>query len=515
MKFRKKTSLQPISLATLPGHVAAVQLVSEQFTGKPHLLRAEVLDSIAPATDRLDEMARHLKVRRNPLRILCEPADYQLLQTEIPVVPAEELKAAIRWQVKDQLRSPLERVTLDIAVPPDTSHGLRRPSGYVAAADNDFLRGRMLQFRAYSADVVAIGIPEFAQRNMADQIEIAGHATAMLSITPSGCLLTTSREGVLYFSRNFDISTLTLAESESLRRDQFDRLVLELQRSIDVLEHQYSFLSVSTLWISPFTHCDELLSLLIDTLYLSVKVIDLAEVFDCSACPLPENLDQQSALFHVLGFALESSRPERVRISLCNPALLPPKPFFQFGTMLIGLIIFAVALIATTYVLRAGIRGLEQQVGLAQERMQSKQDAIGKLEQAVAQRQRNPRIASEVAQAQEERTQLTQIAVMLQTGNADTSQRSFAASLYDLARLPNRGVWLNQIEMRGEHIALQGLAARADGIPDYLHALNQLPAFKGQRFSMFEIARPGGTQASGVAAPLAFRLDSLIEEKKP
>lgn len=511
----RKNNQPPVNMAALPGHVAAVQFFSDTPEGKPRLRQASVVASTHSADARLDEMARHLKLRGTPLRILCEPADYQFLQTEIPSVPAEELNSAIRWQVKDQLRSPLANVTLAVAAPPDTSHGLRRPSGYVVAAENNFLRNRMLQFRAYNAEVTSIGIPEFAQLNIADLIEASEHATAVLSITPNGCLLTTSREGVLYFSRNFELSTLTLASSESVRRDQFDRLVLELQRSIDVLEHQFSFLAVSTLWISPFAHCDELLSLLIDTLYLPVKIINLAEVFDCSATQLPENLDQQSALFHVLGLGLEAAHPGHTHIHLCNPALLPPKPFFQFKTMVIGLAIFAAALVATHQALRYGIQDLEKQAQASQVRQQAKQEQISKLEQKIAQRQHNPRIASEMTQAQEERKQLQQITATLQTGSTDTRQPSFAASLYDLAHLPVSGVWLKQIDIQGDHIALQGLATQAEEIPKYLNALNQLPAFKGQRFSAFEIVRPANTPASGTAAPLAFRLDSSVEEKKP
>lgn len=513
--FGKKTSQPPIHLAALPGHMAAVQLASDTFSGKPKLALAEVRHASGPAAARLDEMARTVKVRRHSLRLLCEPGDYQLLQTEIPAVPGDELKTAIRWQIKDQLRAAYDQVTLEVAVPPDTSHGLRRPSGYVVAAENGLLLERMQQFRPYNAQVVTIGIPEFAQRNFADLIEEKGHATAILSITPNGCLLTASREGVLYFVRNFDISTLTLATSESVRRDQFDRLVLELQRSIDVLEHQFSFLSVSTLWLAPFAHCDELLSLLIDTLYLPVKIINLAEAFDCSVCPLPDNPDHQSSLFHLLGLALEAQHPQRPGINLCNPDLLPPKPFFQFKTMMTAVAVIAVALVLTTLALRSGIDGLEREARAAGQRLQAKQAAIKQLEQGIAQRQRNPRIASDVMQAQEERQQLEQIAATLQTGSTETPQKSFAASLYDLGRLPQRGVWLNQIEIRGEHIALQGLASRADAIPDYLNALNRLPAFKGQNFAMFEIARAPAQASGPLAAPLAFRLDALTEEKKP
>jgi MSHA biogenesis protein MshI len=305
MMFARKSrsSQSPINLATSPGCVVAVQLAAAPVAGRPLLGVAAYLGSKAPVAERLDLMAREVRVKHAHLNILLEGADYQFLQVEMPAVPEEELKTALRWQVKDMLSHPLDAVTLDVLPPSDGPAG-RRSSGYVVSATNRLLRERMMQFRAYDSDVAVIDVPEMAQRNLADCLEDPGHATAVLSLTPGGCLLTASRDGALYFTRSFELSTLSLAASPSARRDQFDRLVLELQRSVDVLDHQFSFLAVSTLWIAPFSQCEELLSLLIESLYLPVKIINLAEIFDCSRCQLPSDQDQQAALFHALGMSL-------------------------------------------------------------------------------------------------------------------------------------------------------------------------------------------------------------------
>lgn len=301
---RKAAAQPPLNLACLPGLAVAVQLASEEAAPRPQLAQVRLYRGSGSSEARLESLARELNLRYTPLRLLLETADYQFLQTEMPNVPADELRTAIRWQVKEVLRHPLDAVTLDLLTPPDEAHGLRRSSGFVVAAANELLRQRMLMFRPWNSAVRVIDVPEMAQRNLADRLEESGRATAVLSITPGGCLLTASRAGVLYFVRNFDLSSLSLKASETVRREQFDRLVLELQRSVDVLEHQYSFLSVSTLWLSPFEHAEELLSLLIENLYLPVKLIDLAQIFDTRNCPLPAEPDEQAALFHVLGLAL-------------------------------------------------------------------------------------------------------------------------------------------------------------------------------------------------------------------
>jgi hypothetical protein len=41
-------------------------------------------------------------------------SDYQLLQIDAPAVPADEMKAAARWQIKDKVDIPVEELTLDV-----------------------------------------------------------------------------------------------------------------------------------------------------------------------------------------------------------------------------------------------------------------------------------------------------------------------------------------------------------------------------------------------------------------
>jgi MSHA biogenesis protein MshI len=290
-------------MAAQPGFAVAVQLGAAGEAGRPRLMLAEVQPGEASAQQRLESMARHIRMRRRSVRILLDRAEYQLLQVDAPAVPAEEMKTAVRWQVKDLLRLPLDEVTLDVAPPPEAPAGGRRAMAYVAAASNDIVKQRMLGFRIFASDVEVIDIPEMAQRNIADRLEEQGRATAVLSVNAAGCLLTASREGTLYFTRHFDLPG-GLSENASERREQLDKLVLDLQRSVDVLEHQFSFLSVSALWLAPFAYADELLTLLIEHLYLPSRLIDLAAVFDCSHCSLPKLPTYQAALFHVLGLAL-------------------------------------------------------------------------------------------------------------------------------------------------------------------------------------------------------------------
>ena len=208
---RSRSSQASINLASLPGCAVACAAGERASVRQAasSVWRA-ISRAMWAATERLDQMARELRLSGAHLSILLEGQEYQFLQIEPPAVPAEELKTAVRWQVKEMLRYPVDAVTLDVLPSPADGLAARRPSAWVVVAPNNLVRERMLQFRAYNTDVAVIDVPEMAQRNLADRLEEHGRATAVLSINQSGALLTASREGVLYFTRNFELSTLSL-----------------------------------------------------------------------------------------------------------------------------------------------------------------------------------------------------------------------------------------------------------------------------------------------------------------
>ncbi|RZA32495.1 MAG: agglutinin biogenesis protein MshI, partial [Lysobacteraceae bacterium] len=129
---------------------------------------------------------------------------------------------------------------------------------------------------------------------------------AMLSFSAEGGLLTVSYRGELYLSRRIDITLDQLQEPDHERKHaSFDRITLELQRSLDNFERQYSFISIAKLVLgpSPASGLDAYLS---SNLYTPVETLDLAAVFDITRTP--ELLDPviQARFFIPLGAALRA-----------------------------------------------------------------------------------------------------------------------------------------------------------------------------------------------------------------
>jgi MSHA biogenesis protein MshI len=238
--------------------------------------------------------------------MLLDAGEYQLLAVDALNVPRDELKTAMRWRLKDMLDFPVDEATIDVleipldkAAPARASHGM-----FAVAARNSVIEQRQNLFAAAKLTLSVIDIPEMAQRNIAALIEPADHGVAMLSFNADGGLLTVSFKGELYLSRRIDITEAQLmAHDIDLLHASFDRITLELQRSLDHFDRQYHFINVSKLVLAPNV-APGLETYLSSNLYMPVESLDLASVLDLSQAPQLAGIEQQQRFFLTLGAAL-------------------------------------------------------------------------------------------------------------------------------------------------------------------------------------------------------------------
>ncbi|WP_426171996.1 type IV pilus biogenesis protein PilM [Pseudoduganella sp. R-34] len=256
------------------------------------------------AEETLARAARSRNAARFRCSTLLAPSDYQLLTLEAPNVPQDELKTAVRWRMKDMLDFHVDDATFDVmAIPVERASG-RTPSMFVVAARNSVIRQRQELFFGAGIDLEVIDIPETAQRNVSALLEQDGRGLALLSLGPQGGLLTVTYLGELYLARRIDVTPALLEEGDADRRHAaLDRLMLEVQRSLDHFERQFGFVSISRMVLAP--GCGEsLLNYLSSNMYMPVVQCKLEEVIDLSG--VPELLDsaQQAHYFFALGAAL-------------------------------------------------------------------------------------------------------------------------------------------------------------------------------------------------------------------
>ncbi len=278
--------------------------VERPAQGKPRvdhwgIVRRDPDDGVA-----LQKAAQKYRLDRYQCTALLHPQDYQLLMVDAPNVPREELKAAIRWRVKDLLDYHIDDATMDVLdVPMDKDAQGQTHYMYTVAAKNQVVQAQVTQFERAKIPLEVIDIAETAQRNIAELYETADRGIAMLTFDHAGGLFTLSFAGELYLARRLDLSWAQLAGAEDSQRQlHFERIGIELQRALDHFERQYRQITLSELLLGPMPQDIGLAAFLSSHLYLPLRSIDLADVFDIDGEGM--DADQQRQLLHVLGAAL-------------------------------------------------------------------------------------------------------------------------------------------------------------------------------------------------------------------
>jgi len=253
----------------------------------------------------LEKICKGMKLGSSRFTNLLAPGEYQLLQVEAPNVPEDEMKAAVRWNIKDMLSYHVDDATLDVLhIPTSQAGGQSKKSLYVVAAYNELIRRRIELFERAQMNLRVIDIPEMAQRNIAALYEHDGRALALLAFDESGCLLTFTCDGELYLARRIDISIGQLLDAnESLRQQHLDRLELEMQRSMDHFDRQFKSLPVHRLLVSVPENVG-LVAILNNSLDVPVERLNLSEVMDLSETPDLASDEARVYALHALGAAL-------------------------------------------------------------------------------------------------------------------------------------------------------------------------------------------------------------------
>lgn len=220
---------------------------------------------------------------------LLAEGDYSLLLTEAPDVPADEMRAAIRWRIKDLIDFPIDNATVDVFdVPGESAPGASK-SIYAVVASSDIIERRAGLLMDADMGLEVIDIPELAQRNLASLLAEDSQGIVMVSISETGGLITITRDGELYLSRGLGVGLDSL-RSEGDATEYFDRIVLEVQRSLDYFESSFRQAPVGHLVIAPLAQeVSGLVDYLDANLNLSVSMMSLDTVLEFDV-PAPANI---------------------------------------------------------------------------------------------------------------------------------------------------------------------------------------------------------------------------------
>jgi MSHA biogenesis protein MshI len=242
----------------------------------------------------LEGIAREFGAGRFECIALLARTEYQMLLVDAPAVPAEEVKPALRWRIKDMLEFPVDEATVDMLELPVPQDAPRARQMYAVAARQQIVKATAERVVRAGMNLTVIDVPDTAQRNIAALFEADGRGVALLTMGEEGGLITVTFRGELYLSRHLDLTVQQLsaaggsgqaAGSGALTLDTgdvqaplFERVLVEMQRTLDHCERLYPFFSIGRVVVGPLPEEVGLREHLAGNLYLPVETVELARV---------------------------------------------------------------------------------------------------------------------------------------------------------------------------------------------------------------------------------------------
>jgi MSHA biogenesis protein MshI len=260
-----------------PAHGFAVAQVLEGAAGeKPVLAHCDYQE--VPDEDAILRAARAIPNRKLPTVFVLPSDKYSMLLVEAPEVPADELRAAVRWRVRDLIDFHIDDAVLDVFQMPG-----RRPGGhgqmmYAIAARSDGVQAAVDVAEDAGLRLKAIDILELSLRNIGLLLDKDERGIALMYLAENTGVMLIVRQGALYLARRLETGVRTLADAGELRSGLIDGLALEARRSLDYFESHFEQSSVPVIYTSGLKPGD--IDQMSGELGLRVRNIELGSLFE-------------------------------------------------------------------------------------------------------------------------------------------------------------------------------------------------------------------------------------------
>lgn len=277
---------------------------------RPQVVKCAQVTGAALEEAALAGLARKISVAGFPWTVPLPRNDYRILVVAEPPVLAAEMDRSLRWTLGPMINIPIDEANVVWMNIPTAEFQPNRPRHlYAIVAQQSVIKQQAALFAQAKLALRAIDVRETAQRNIAALLEKKGEGLGLLSMDPQGVTLTFTFGGELYLDRFIELSLAELLAADAPGQQKFfERITLQVLRSVDFINRNSSFMPVERIMLAPLPAQIGLHDYLSQNLSLRVEALDLASVFDLSRTPelaLPEN---QSRYLMALGAALRGVR---------------------------------------------------------------------------------------------------------------------------------------------------------------------------------------------------------------
>lgn len=259
----------------------------------------------------LKRMIAKLGLARASVFAVVSPGDYQLVQVEAPEVQPAELRAAIRWRLRDVIDFHIDDAVVDVFEIPDQSRRAQAKMLFAVAARSAAVQRLVSALAPHARRFDVIDIPELCLRNLSALLPQDQKGVATLLIGEQFAQLNLTRQGVLYLSRRieykrgYDVDESS--DDQKSRNIDAGLLALELQRSLDYFESHYDQTPIGDLVIAPGGDAGSRLAVKLQSeTSLRISVLNLSELMDGADAIR----DASSECLLALGAALRTDNAE-------------------------------------------------------------------------------------------------------------------------------------------------------------------------------------------------------------
>lgn len=284
-KMLLKKALRPDARAgiALADGSFALAVVRRTTDGKPSIDHCAIHSAAGDSTSALKAVFDKLRVGRAPVCAVIGGDDYQIVQVEAPDVLPSEMRAAIRWRLRDVINFAVDEAVVDVFETPDP---VRRTQGkmlFAVAARDASIQRISSSLRAVAKGFDSIDIPELCLRNLSALLPQDHKGVAMLALNERFAQLVITRQGVMYLTRRIETGRFGQDGRNGMTIDA-GALALEIQRSLDYYESHYDQTPIGDLVIAPaHALAQELAGELKNETSLRISVLSVAEIFNVPA----------------------------------------------------------------------------------------------------------------------------------------------------------------------------------------------------------------------------------------
>ena len=255
---------------------------------------------------RLEQQANGIRLGRTRLASVLPNGSYQLVLVAVPDVPANEVKSAIRWQIKDLLDFPVDEAVVELFEMPELSTKKDKSMAYAVATRRTNVQEHIELLHDAGLSLDVIDIPELCTRNIATLLPQDADGVAFLHFAEHHGTLTVTRQGVLYLIRQIEKGRAAMdavAGDEFARGELVSRIVLETQRSLDYYESHFDYRPVTELVLAPGSNIGGLADSLHEEIGLTISSLDLNGLFETKTTM---STAEQSECLLAIGAALRT-----------------------------------------------------------------------------------------------------------------------------------------------------------------------------------------------------------------